>query len=68
VFDVGLNDGTGNVEFNPPSLRGVSQREAFFHDGRAASLREVFEKHRHQIDDGLSEQDLTDLLEYLRGI
>ena len=40
--DVGLVDEVGNREFNPPSLRAVSRRDAFFHDGRARSLREVF--------------------------
>ena len=33
-YDVGLVDEVGNHEFNPPSLRAVSRRDAFFHDGR----------------------------------
>ena len=41
VYDVGLADKSGNSEFNPPSLLGVSQRERFFHDGRGKTLRDV---------------------------
>ena len=46
-YDVGLVDEVGNHEFNPPSLRAVSRRDAFLHDGRARSLREVFARRRH---------------------
>ncbi|MGH9677885.1 MAG: cytochrome c peroxidase, partial [Candidatus Acidiferrum sp.] len=48
TFDVGLHDEVGNIAFNPPSLRGVSQGGPYFHDGRAKSLEEVFAKYRHQ--------------------
>ncbi|MEZ6040512.1 MAG: cytochrome c peroxidase [Planctomycetaceae bacterium] len=41
TFDVGIQDETGHSEFNPPSLRGISQRNRFFHDGRATSLADV---------------------------
>ncbi|QDT53809.1 Di-heme cytochrome c peroxidase [Caulifigura coniformis] len=68
VFDVGLTDEEGLSKFNPPSLRGVSQRSTFLHDGRAKSLRSVFEDHSHQIPGGLGPQDLNRLLEYLRSI
>jgi len=68
VFDVGLTDEEGLSKFNPPSLRGVSQRSTFLHDGRAKSLRSVFEDHSHQLPGGLEPQDLNGLLEYLRSI
>ena len=68
VFDVGFTDEEGLSKFNPPSLRGVSQRSALFHDGRAKSLRSAFEDHSHQVADGLSPQDLNALIEYLRSI
>ena len=45
IYDVGLRDELGHAEFNPPSLRGVSQRFRFLHDGRAASLDEVLRVH-----------------------
>ena len=65
IYDVGLKDEVGQNKFNPPSLRGVSQRDALFHDNRASSLVEVFTKFRHQLANELSGQDLADLIEYL---
>jgi len=44
---IGLIDETGNTRFNPPSLRGVHQRGRLLHDGRAESLRALFEDHQH---------------------
>ena len=46
-YDVGLKDEVGHHEFNPPSLRGVSNRDSFLHDGRAGSLEDVFLKEKH---------------------
>ncbi len=68
AYDVGLEDEVGRREFNPPSLRGVSQREALFHDNRAASLREVFVKHRHADAHQLPPDDLEALLAFLRSL
>jgi DNA-binding beta-propeller fold protein YncE len=68
IYDVGLRDELGNRRFNPPSLRGVGQRAAFFHDGRATSLRDVFAVHRHPGNAQLPEADLTDLLAFLRSV
>ncbi|OAI56222.1 hypothetical protein AYO47_09215, partial [Planctomyces sp. SCGC AG-212-M04] len=68
VFDVGLEDEEGLSKFNPPSLRGVSQRTSFLHDGRAKSLRGVFEEHSHPTAMGLEPKDLNALVEYLRSI
>ena len=69
TFDVGLQDEVGATNFNPPSLRGVSQLPAFFHDNRATSLRDVLVKFKHP--DGqthLTDQELNDLLAFLRAI
>ena len=44
---MGLKDEVGHHEFNPPSLRGVSNRDSFLHDGRAGSLEDVFVKEKH---------------------
>ncbi|QDU37934.1 Di-heme cytochrome c peroxidase [Maioricimonas rarisocia] len=68
TVDVGIQDEAGTKKFNPPSLRGVSQRRVLFHDGRAASLRSVFEEHGHQLKSGLSEDELTTLLRFLRSL
>lgn len=67
-FQVGLKDETGYSEFNPPSLRGVSQRGPFFHDNRAKQLRDVFEEHDHAGSASLNETELSDLLEFLRSL
>jgi len=68
VYDVGPQDELGNRRFNPPSLRGVSQRAAFFHDGRATSLVDVFRVHHHPSNLQLAEAELTDLIAYLQTI
>lgn len=68
VYDVELADEVGNRRFNPPSLRGVSQRAAFFHDGRATSLVDVFRVHHHPSNAQLAEAELTDLIAYLQTI
>jgi cytochrome c peroxidase len=68
VYDVGLTDELGRRQFNPPSLRGVGQRAAFFHDGRATSLREVFAVHRHPGAMQLPDSELADLIAFLRSV
>jgi hypothetical protein len=65
---VGLRDELGETRFNPPSLRGVGQRDRLFHDNRAAGLESVFTRHRHQLDAELSNDDLRDLLRFLRSL
>ncbi len=68
VYDVGLKDKLGNHEFNPPSLRGVGQRGPYFHDASAATLRDVFEVHGHQLPGTLEPNQLDDLLAFLRSL
>lgn len=68
IADVKLKDEKGLTKFNPPSLRGVSQNGPYFHDGRAASLDEVFAKFKHQLDRDLTADELRDLVEYLNGL
>jgi mono/diheme cytochrome c family protein len=68
TYDVGLKDELGQTRFNPPSLRGVSQRDALFHDNRAANLEEVVRKFSHQIRDDLTEQELSDLVQFLGSL
>jgi YVTN family beta-propeller protein len=68
TFDVGLQDELGNHKFNPPSLRGVGQRTAFFHDGRAEMLGTVFGKFRHPGKTNLSAGEDADLLAFLRSL
>lgn len=68
TYDVGLTDKQGNTQFNPPSLRGVSQRDALFHDNRAASLEEVLVKFQHQLREPLKSEELRQLLAFLRSL
>jgi YVTN family beta-propeller protein len=68
AYDVGLADEAGQTHFNPPSLRGVGRGGPFFHDGRAATLEEVFTRHRHQLRGELAGGELHDLLSFLRSL
>jgi YVTN family beta-propeller protein len=66
--DVGLVDEVGNREFNPPSLRAVSRRDAFFHDGRVRALREVFAREHHPRGLELSPGEIDDLVAFLGAL
>jgi YVTN family beta-propeller protein len=69
TYDVGMADEAGRKEYNPPSLRGVSQGGPYFHDGRAASLEEVFSRFGHELGGKLlSDVDLRDLVYFLRSL
>jgi YVTN family beta-propeller protein len=65
AYDIGLRDSQGVKEFNPPSLRGVSHRTAFFHDNRAVTLRDVFLKHAHPSDSTYAQGETNDLVAFL---
>ena len=68
TYEVDLEDEMGNKAFNPPSLRGVRHGVAFFHDGRSATLEEVFIRYRHQVPADMPKQDVDDLLAFLRSL
>lgn len=68
AYDVGLRDEAGRDRFNPPSLRGVAERDSFFHDGRAADLREVFTRFGHPEGEPVPPGEVEDLLEFLGSI
>jgi YVTN family beta-propeller protein len=68
TYDVGLADEVGNRHFNPPSLRGVGQGGPYFHDGRALTLEEVFTRHRHQLKEGVKEEEVKDLVRFLESL
>jgi cytochrome c peroxidase len=68
TYDVGLQDEAGNKQFNPPSLRGVAHGGPFFHDNRAATLEDVFGRFRHQLKRDFTEQEVIDLVTFLRTI
>jgi cytochrome c peroxidase len=68
TYDVGIHDKLGNKRFNPPSLIGVGQRGPYFHDNRAETLEEVFATHGHQLEKDLSDEELRDLIAFLRSL
>jgi YVTN family beta-propeller protein len=64
--------GDAHPGFNPPSLRGVTKRGPWLHDGRAKTLEEVLlEHHRPSKLAGKSDlapAELSDLLAFLRSL
>ncbi len=73
ISNVGVvDDYDGRGDYNPPSLRGVRDRERWLHDGRAATLRAVFRDHDpdrlHGRAHELSADELADLLAYLKTL
>jgi cytochrome c peroxidase len=68
TYDVGLRDEVGGSRFNPPSLRGVSQGGPYFHDGRAATLEEVFTRFGHELSGKLGDSELRDLIYFLKSL
>jgi cytochrome c peroxidase len=68
TYDVGIHDKQGNKHFNPPSLRGVSQRGPFFHDNRASSLEAVVRNEAHQLERGLDDTEIADLVAFLNSL
>lgn len=68
TYKVGLHDKSPAGKFNPPSLRGVSQRGPYFHDSRAATLRDVCERLHHGETEPLPAADLEALLAYLNTL
>jgi YVTN family beta-propeller protein len=67
-FDVGLIDEVDHRKFNPPSLRGVASRSPYLHDGRAATLPDVFLRHRHPRETGWSYTEVEDLVSFLKTL
>lgn len=73
IHDVGLGADTDVYRgFNTPSLRGVSAKTIFLHDGRARSLEEVLRGPHNPVRvtglGELSESELRDLLAYLETL
>jgi cytochrome c peroxidase len=73
IHEVGLGE-RGDVYkgYNPPSLRGVYDKDPYLHDGRAKTLRETLTgDHGPESvvgSEGLTEAELADLIEYVRSL
>lgn len=68
TFDVALPDEHGQSRWNPPSLRGVSQLPAFFHDNRAATLRDALYRDRHPHGSDIPEGQVEELIAFLESL
>ena len=73
IHDVGLGErGEVYKGYNPPSLRGLYDKDPYLHDGRAADLRETMTRWHNpeQVTGlgGLNQNELEDLLEYLKTL
>jgi cytochrome c peroxidase len=67
-YEVGLVDQRGNRKFNPPSLRGLSHRGPYFHDNAASTLDEVFRTYGHPHDSVYTEEEVRNLVAFLRSL
>jgi YVTN family beta-propeller protein len=71
--DVGTRGETDTTDaFDTPSLRGVARTAPYLHDGRAATLEEIFTRHnpeqRHGAAHLLSDDEFKDLIAYLKSL
>ena len=55
-------------QYRTPALKGVWQHAPYFHDGSAASLIDVVRTYDRRRGLGLTEQQVTDLSEYLKSL
>ena len=68
TFDVSIHDEAGQTDFNPPSLRGVSQRGPYFHDNRAATLLDLLTEHDHGGASSLPTSQTDALILFLKSL
>ena len=54
--------------FKGPILRGLASRAPYFHNGFAASLTDVVEFYNNRFNIGLSRQEKSDLVAFLRAL
>ncbi len=71
--DLGLGrENDFRSRFDTPSLRECYRTGPYLHDGRAATLRDIFTDHNpddlHGLTSGLSNEELDDLVAYLRSL
>jgi cytochrome c peroxidase len=72
-FDIGSSSLTDDAkEFDTPQLLNVYQSAPYLHDGKAATLEEIWTRFNpydtHGITIDLSKSDLNDLIEYLKTL
>lgn len=61
-----------NVEFekgwDTPTLREVWRTAPYLFNGRAATMRDVFEKEKHGIEKKISSKEIDELVEYVNSL
>ena len=56
------------AEIHVPTLREVWRTAPYLFDGRAATMEEVFEIHKHGIDKKVSKKEIKALTEYVNSL
>jgi hypothetical protein len=54
-------------KFKVPGLRGIAARAPYFHDGSAATLRQVVDRYNQRFSIGLAPKEVADLVVFLRS-
>jgi len=72
-FDVGTKGPTDSIgSFDTPALNNLYENAPFLHDGRAATLEEIWTRFgaedRHGVVNDLNKRQLNDLIEYLKTL
>jgi cytochrome c peroxidase len=61
-----------NIEFekgwDTPTLVEVWRTAPYLYDGRAATMRDVFVKHKHGIEKKISNKEMDELVEYVNSL
>jgi YVTN family beta-propeller protein len=73
AFDVGTRSSTdSDPEFDTAHLTNIFESSPYLHDGRAATLEEIWTKYnpedRHGVSSDWTKQQLNDLVEYLKNL
>jgi YVTN family beta-propeller protein len=73
VFDVGTKSATDSgAEFDTAHLTNIFESAPYLHDGRAATLEELWTRHnpedKHGFSSDWTKQQLNDLMEYLKSL
>ena len=55
-------------KFRAPPLRGLAARAPYFHDGQAASLKDVIRHYQDRFSLGLTAQQTGDLEAFLKAL
>ena len=73
MADVGtLSEYDDPMEIDPPQLNNLSDSSPYLHDGKAATLEEIWTKFnpsdQHGVANDMTKNELNDLVEYLKSI